>query len=237
MLICAKVKLLADDAQRAALIETIERVNLACEFVSEIAWQAQEFRRYSIQVLAYRALREEFGLPSQIAVRCIAKVADAYKLDKKTKRTFLRHGSIAYDRRILAWNLDAATVSIRSLHARLSIRFAAGGRQEFVLPMGHGRESGLIFQHGNFYLAATCDMPEPAVLEAAAFLGVDLGIANIASDSDGHQHSGSQLKCGFAQNMKLSTSLFQGLTALQPPYCESFRRHKLKFSPQNLRKR
>lgn len=72
--------------------------------------------------------------------------------------------------------------------------FAAGGRQEFQLLMGHGGESDLIFKGGEFYLAASCWMPEPALLEAAAFLGVDLGVANIATDSDGHQHSGSQVK-------------------------------------------
>lgn len=194
MLICAKVKLLADDAQRAALVETMERVNLACDWVSEIAWQAREFRQYSIHRLAYRAIREQFGLPAQIAIRCIAKVADAYRLDKKIKRTFRPHGAISYDRQILRWDMDRMDVNIRTLHVRMDIGFVAGGPQEFALWMGQGGESDLIYQDGACYLAGTCEMPEPAQDEPASFLGVDLGIANIATDSDGRQHSGSQVK-------------------------------------------
>ena len=40
-------------------------------------------------------------------VRSVAKVADAYKLDKKTKRTFRPLGSIAYDARIMTYKPDA----------------------------------------------------------------------------------------------------------------------------------
>ena len=193
MKLTAKVKLLTDETQRAALLETMERVNQACDWVSEQAWKAQEFRQYSLHALVYPALREKFGLPSQIAARCIAKVADAYKLDKKTKRTFRIYGSIGYDSRILGWNVSSQTVSIRGLHKRLKIRFAAGDRQLAQLANQRG-ESDLIYQRGEFYLAATCDVAEPERVNPAAFLGVDLGVAEIASTSDGLRRSGAVVK-------------------------------------------
>ncbi len=39
-----------------------------------------------------------------------------------------------------------------------------------------------------------CDIEEPTPDEIDSILGVDLGIANIASDSDGAHHSGEQVE-------------------------------------------
>jgi hypothetical protein len=36
-----------------------------------------------------------------MVVRCIAKVADAYKLDRNSKRSFRQLGSVAYDAIVL----------------------------------------------------------------------------------------------------------------------------------------
>jgi transposase len=46
-------------------------------------------------------------------------------------------------------------------------------------------ESDLVHRDGNWFLIATCDVPEPEVPEPGGFLGVDLGIVNIATTSDG----------------------------------------------------
>jgi putative transposase len=185
----AKVKLLADLAQTAALLETLERVNQACDWVSEKAWKAKKFRQYSIHALTYGTLRERFGLSAQLAVRCIAKVADVYKVDKKTQRAFHAHGSIAYDSRILTWDIKSQSVSIRTLGKRLKIRFSAGAPQLALLGSQRG-ESNLIYSRGTFYLAATCEVTESAQVKPSSFLGVDLGIAEIASTSDGVRHRG-----------------------------------------------
>jgi hypothetical protein len=45
--------------------------------------------------LCYQNLRAKFQLSAQVAVRCIAKVADAYKPDKKIKRTFRKQACAA----------------------------------------------------------------------------------------------------------------------------------------------
>ena len=61
------------------------------------------FGKHALQRLAYRDVKERFGLTAQAAIHAIPKVADSYRLDKKTKRTFREFGSIAYDDRILSW--------------------------------------------------------------------------------------------------------------------------------------
>ena len=46
---------------------------------------------------------------------------------------------------------------------------------------------------GEFYLLATCEVEEPEVKEVVSYLGVDLGIVNLATDSAGHVYGGGQV--------------------------------------------
>jgi IS605 OrfB family transposase len=140
----------------------------------------------------YRAVREQFGLSAQVAVRTIAKVADAYKLDRKTKRTFKTTGSIAYDDRILSWRLHDQTVSIWTVNGRLRIPFVCGERQLELLQTRQG-ESDLVLYKGMFFLSATCEIDEPKPVDVEGTLGIDLGVVNIAVDSDGQVHSASHI--------------------------------------------
>ena len=43
-------------------------------------------------------------------------------------------------------------------------------------------ESDLVYHRGVFYLLAVCDVPEPDEQTVDGVLGVDLGIANLATD-------------------------------------------------------
>ncbi|GIV61610.1 MAG: hypothetical protein KatS3mg044_0476 [Rhodothermaceae bacterium] len=55
-------------------------------------------------------------------------------------------------------------------------------------------ESDLVYRKGRFYLLATCDVPEEDEEAVDGVLGVDLGIAQIATDSDGDSFSGEQVE-------------------------------------------
>ena len=57
--------------------------NAACDRLSELAWEAQEFGQYSMHKAFYRTIRDEFPLSAQVVVRLNSKVADAYKIDQK----------------------------------------------------------------------------------------------------------------------------------------------------------
>lgn len=189
----AKVNLQTTRDQFEGLKALVKASNAACNWISEQAWNAKEFSPYGIHKLTYRQARERFGLQSQIAIRCISKVGDAYKLDKNTQRTFRPLNAIAFDDRCLRWYVAERTVSIASMEGRLKIQFAAGDRQLALLANRQG-ESDLILNKGAFYLAATCNAEEPEPDDVDDFLGVDFGVANIASDSDGRRHSGSAVK-------------------------------------------
>jgi IS605 OrfB family transposase len=193
MKLTVQLKLQPTPEQAGALRRTLETANAACDSISQVAFSAQTFRQFAIHKLTYQAARETFHLAAQLTVRCIAKVAHAYKLDRKSLRSFAPHGAIAYDDRILSFALPDSLISIWTLDGRQAIPFVCGERQRRLLEHQRG-ESDLVFAHGSWYLFAACEVETPELFETDSVLGIDLGVTNIATDSDGEIHSGKAIK-------------------------------------------
>lgn len=193
MKLIAQLQLTPTPEQAAGLLATLETANAACDYLSGLAWQMGTFKKFDLHHLGYEATRAAFPLSSQVVVRCVAKVADAYKLDAKTKRTFKSDGAISYDARILSFKMDAQTVSIWTLDGRQTIPFVCGDGQRELLASQKG-ECALTFVKGRFYLQACCEAPEAAPVDAQGVLGVDLGIVEIATTSNGKSYSGEKVK-------------------------------------------
>jgi len=189
----AQLKLLPTPEQADAVGRTLGTANAACNYISAVAWETHTFGKFPLQKLVYQDVRDTFKLGAQLAIRCIAKVADAYKLDRKSLRTFQPEAAVAFDDRNLSWNLKGAEVSIWTLDGRQAIRFVCGKRQQQMLETRSG-ETDLCLVNGQFYLFASCDVDEPDPLEVDSALGVDLGIVNLATDSDGEHFSGERIE-------------------------------------------
>jgi putative transposase len=194
MKLTAQIRLDTTPEQLSALVQTMQRANAACDAISAEAWTSKVFAPYRLHERVYRRIREQFGLSSQVVVRCLGKVADAYKLDTETMRTFSPLGAIAYDSRILSWNFHKQTVSMWTLQGRLTIPFTCCGEHHTDLLCAQKGESDLIMRNGKAYLYATCDVPDAQPIQHISALGVDLGIVNIATDSDGEIFSGAEIE-------------------------------------------
>ena len=206
MKLTAQLKLLPTPDQANALQRTLETTNMACNYISGVAWASRTFGKFALQKLCYQDVRDTFGLSAQVVIRALAKVGDAYKLDKQTKREFRPLASIAYDDRILSWNLNEPSVSIWTLDGRLSIPFVAGDRQMQMLQTRMG-ETDLVYHRGEWYLLATCEVQEPDPQDVDDVLGIDLGVTNIATDSDGTIHSGRTITHVRYRHRRLRTKL------------------------------
>lgn len=206
MRLTAKVKLQPTDAQADSLKRTLETANEACNYISEVAWDTRTFGKFQVQKLVYENVRSTFALTAQMVIRCISKVTDAYKPDKKTKRTFRPLGSIAYDERILRFIPDKSEVSIWTMDGRQKMSFVCGKRSQEMLTRQRG-ESDLCLIDGKFYLFTVCDVDEPTTGDVDDFLGVDLGVANIAVDSMGEVHQGKTVKKVRYRHRALRTKL------------------------------
>ena len=188
--------ILPDAGQSKSLLETMRRFNAAATFAARIGFEAGVFSAPSIQKRAYYEIRKGFGLSAQMAVRAIGKAAEFYMRRgrrEKTCPTFQPTGAITYDERIFSFKgVD-----------KVSLWAFPGGR--IILPMIYGAyqkqrfdrikgQADLVYRKGKFYLYCTVDVPDSAPVEPTDFLGIDLGVTNIASDSDGKTHSGSTVK-------------------------------------------
>jgi predicted transposase len=171
MKLTLKIKLLPTDEQANLLLETIKEANTVCNAISDVAWGNRIFNNFKLHHEVYHSYKATFKLSSQILVRCIAKVADAYKLDKKTKREFRPLGGISYDSRIMTYKPNDI-VSLWAIGGRIKIPFVCHNRN--YLPYIKG-EADLVYKKGKFYLFQAVDVPEEDVADVETFLGVDFG--------------------------------------------------------------
>ncbi|HLD89479.1 MAG TPA: transposase [Patescibacteria group bacterium] len=190
MKLTLKIKLLPTDEQSELLLKTIKEANAACNSISDIAWQDKIFNQFKIHNRCYYGIKSSFNLSSQVIVKCISKVTDSYKIDRKTKRTFRELGGITYDPRILTYKPNDI-VSIWVIGGRINIPFVCHNRK--YLPYIKG-EADLIYKKGKFYLFQTVEVPEEEVKDVEEFIGVDFGQTDIAVLSDGTNYNSDQLK-------------------------------------------
>jgi IS605 OrfB family transposase len=189
MKLVAQVKLVVEKEHVDVLTRTLAIMNQAANEVSSVAWQHRVFSRVGLQRVCYHEVKDVFGLGAQAAIHVTRKVSDAYKLDKNTRREFRLDGAVTYDDRMLSWNLDSRTISIWTVSGRVSVPFVGGERSLKLLTFRKG-ETDLIFRDGMWFLSATCDEQEPEALFGGSVFGIDRGIANIATASNGMNFTG-----------------------------------------------
>lgn len=183
MKLTLQLKLLPTPEQATALLDTMRRFNAAATFAAEQGFAAGVFSAPAIHKLCYVALRERFGLSAQMAVRAIGKAAEVFRRDKTVCPEFRPDGAMTYDERILSFK-DCHRVSILAVGAgRLMIPYVFGEYQAARLNRLKGQVDLAYRGGGQFYLYATIDLDEPPPLKALDFVGVDMGIVNLAADT------------------------------------------------------
>ena len=198
-----KIKLLPTDEQANLLIYTMKEANSVCNAISDVAWQEKIFNNFKLHHKVYHSYKATFNLSSQMLIRQIAKVADAYKLDKKVKRQFKPLGSIAYDSRIMTYKPNNI-VSLWCIGGRQKINFVCHNPN--YIPYIKG-EADLVYKKGKFYLFQTVDVPEEDVEDVEEFIGVDMGLLEIASLSNGKNFSSKKLNDYREKRQKVRSSL------------------------------
>jgi putative transposase len=192
MKLVAAVKLLPTREQAAVLKATLKRCNDACTAIAAKGFATDTFRQFDLHKANYASARTDFELTAQAAVRCIAKVADAFKVNRKVAPVFRADAAQPYDERILSFKGND-TISIWTLEGRMKLNFVAGKKQRDLLAFRKG-ESDLCFVRGKWILACTCDIPETEEFKASDWIGVDLGIVSIAATSDGKIYTGADIE-------------------------------------------
>lgn len=187
-----QLRLLPDPAQRRMLLTTMERFNAAASHAARVGFEAKVFSQPAIHHRCYRELRERFGLSAQMAVRAIGKAAEVFRRDKSRCPVFTPRGAMTYDERLMSFK-GMDRVSLLTLEGRQRVPLVFGEYQRARFDRLKG-QCDLVYRKGQFFLYASLDLPPKPPIEITDFLGVDLGIANLAVDSDGRQHSGAAVE-------------------------------------------
>ena len=203
MKLTLKIKLLPTDEQANLLLDMMKEANTVCNAISDVAWQEKIFNNFKLHHKVYHSYKATFNLSSQMLIRQIAKVADAYKLDKKVKRQFKPLGGIAYDSRIMTYKPNNI-VSLWCIGGRQKIDFVCHNLD--YIPYIKG-EADLVYKKGKFYLFQTVDVPEEDVEDVEEFIGVDMGLLEIASLSNGKNFSSKKLNDYREKRQKVRSSL------------------------------
>ncbi|WTW88550.1 transposase [Streptomyces canus] len=215
MKLVVQVRLLPTPERATALEATLHACNEAATWVSEVAFARGEFKNFTLRRLTYDTVKSRWGLGAQAAQHVIKKTCDAYatlKANLKARNlgrpgsqryrraaekpvSFRPQGAQPYDDRMLSWQIPDRTVSIWTTGGRVkSVAFTASAEQLATLALYREGESDLLERDGMWFLNATCEVPEaPLNTEPVDFLGIDLGIVNIATTSDGEIMAGREL--------------------------------------------
>ena len=197
MKLTAQIKLLSSEEQAESLLKTLERANEACQHISDYAHQSGKHSKYKLQDDIYHEVRERFDLAAQMTVRALGKVADAYKTNPDAHNQFDIRGGFPYDSRILSFYTDRQEVSIWTLGGREQIEYEVGDNHRDLLEQDKG-EADLIYRDGMFFLLVSCQMPtanlsDEDVEAIDGYLGVDRGVNNIATTSEGDNWTSNEV--------------------------------------------
>lgn len=202
MKLTLQIKLLPSDKQADSLKNTLIECNKACGEISDIAFTKKVFNQFKLHRACYHNIRNSFNLSAQLVVRCISKVIDSYKIDRKVKRTYKPLGGIAYDSRILTYKNNE--VSISSVDGRLKMPFICHNQNYFPYIKG---EADLVYRKGKFYLFQVIDIPDTEVKDVEEFIGCDFGITDICVTSDKIIYNSTQLNNVREKYFKVRKSL------------------------------
>jgi putative transposase len=177
-------------AQAAEIDQTLVAFANACNHIAEVSRRENTTNKVIFQHACYREVRATFGLSANLAIRAIARVCAALKIPQQRDSCF-EPTSIDYDARIFSFREVDWTFSLTLLRSRQRLATLLGERQRQALRDRKPTSAELVKRKdGNYFLHVQLIGEAPQPIKATDHIGVDLGIASIATDSDGNQHSG-----------------------------------------------
>jgi putative transposase len=222
-------KLRVSEESAAALAATMALFNTVCNRLSEKAWETKTFRAFDLHQLAYHPLRAEFGLPAQLTVRAIAKVCDSYRTDRSVQHLFGPQGAVVYDARCFKLH-GVSAAELTTAYGRFRFSLAHGGKQRDQLAAGAAGEADLLFRDGSYYLAISVKFLSPPPADTSGgVLGVDLGIVEIATDSEDNAYSGERIKSVRRRARRLRSFLQKKGTKSAKRHLKKIRQRQSRF--------
>ncbi|MGN1181506.1 MAG: RNA-guided endonuclease TnpB family protein [Faecalibacillus sp.] len=195
MTVTAKVQIVADDTDKVLLDKTMSVYRDACNFVSEYVFRTHDLKQFSLNKKLYSALREKFGLKSQMAQSVFKTVIARYKTILENHNEWIKPSfkKPQYD---LVWNRDYSLTqncfSVNTLNGRVKLPYFADGMSKYfdhtIYKFGTAK---LVKKHGKYYLhiPVTYDVEESNISDICNVVGIDRGINFVVATYDSNKKS------------------------------------------------
>ncbi len=193
MKLTLQIQLFPESGDAGKLRETIERFNEAANWLAPKAFERKLANKIALQKLYYYDLRDRFGLSAQMACLCISKVVEGYKRDKEVQPSFRKHASIPYDQRLYSFK-GIDRVSLLTLEGRVIIPMIMGKYQQEQFGYAKGQSDLVLRKDGKWFFLVSVDVPDRMPTPTTDFIGVDLGVVNLATADDGQTFSGDSVE-------------------------------------------
>ena len=187
--------------------------NSASNWVSKKAWETNTYGKYDIQKQWYKEIRATFpNLKANHVIRIISRVSQSYKVLNKNERrayaqfkngeteqwyrnlrSFKWRNGIELDKYLWGYLRDGS-LSISSVDGRLKHIAWFANEYNTELMKGRTGSATLIYRSGRFFLHVVCEVKEKPVKEPKDFIGVDMGVVNIATTSDNDNWTSEQIE-------------------------------------------
>ncbi len=190
-----KCKLQVNTEQAGILLETLNRFAAACNDILQVSLDNKTTNKVKLQHLCYYTIKGKYNLQANLVIRAIARVSEAAK--KKGKQSIPRKfkpTSMSLDARTFSFNEKGWEVSISTVAGRLKIPLAIGNFQRCLLAGRKPTSATLCYNRRTkqFYIHIVVNSEVPFPPKEGNVIGVDRGIYNLATTSNGEKFSGRQ---------------------------------------------
>lgn len=217
MTITAKIQISVSDSDKTLLNQTMSVYRDACNYVSDYVFKTHDLKQFSLNKVLYTAMRNEFGLKSQMTQSVIKTVIARYKtvLENESEWIKVCFKVPQYD---LVWNRDYSLTkdkfSVNTLAGRLKVSYFDKGMEKYfnhdIYKFGTAK---LVYKHDKYFLhiPVTYEIEECNTSQIRNVVGIDRGINFVVTTYDSKSKSkfvsGKQIKQKRANYVKLRKEL------------------------------
>ena len=196
MTVTAKIQISVTADDRVLLDKTMSVYSDACNFVADYVFMTHDLKQHSLNKVLYSALRENFGLKSQMSQSVFKTVIARYKTILENQKEWIKPSfkKPQYD---LVWNRDYSLTkncfSVNTLDGRVKLPYFSEGMSKYfdhdIYKFGTAK---LVNKHGKYFLhiPVTYDIEESNLSDICNVVGIDRGINFIVATYDSKHRSG-----------------------------------------------
>lgn len=192
-----KCKLEIDREGHDALQTTLQQFANACNYILQVSQGHKITNKVKLQHICYHEVRAQFGLSANLTIRAIARVAEAAKRKPRKVRHF-KPTSVSYDQRIFALKtvlvdgIEQYQVSLTTVHGRKKFLLRIGNYQRGLLAGQKPTSATLVKTKKGYCLNIVLSTSVKPPRGGGQVVGVDLGLNNLATISNGMKFSGKE---------------------------------------------